>query len=133
MQYHEVVILLNRPFLLPPSANSTMSPNPDQAAVALNACTSSATEICRLLRIFRQQHNLKHIQVYSVHVLMTASLIHVYNSCCSPGVEGKIAREMVLECIQAFVEIGETLKCGTRALEIVTSIRRDLQNEVRRS
>jgi len=131
MHYHEVIILLHRPFIIPLSVDSTSPLTP--VASALEACTSSATEICRLLKIYRQQFGLRQIYVYSIHTLMTASLTHIYDVCRSTSPGGNEVQKLALTSIQILSELAETFNSSRRALEVATSLWRDWQHEMSRS
>jgi hypothetical protein len=96
---------------------------------ARESCTESATQICQLLTMYRQAYGLQRIYIQITHVAMTASLIHIYNCCNISGVQGKRAQELLLICIQALAEMGQMYRTSSRALEVVTSLRRDWQTE----
>ena len=130
MHYHEVIILLHRPFILSLAVDSTSPPTP--VASALDACTSSATEICRLLKIYRQQFGLRQIYVYSTHTLMTASLTHIYDVCRSTSLGGNGMQKLALTSIHILSELAETFNSSRRALEMATSLWRDWQYEISR-
>ena len=131
MHYHEVIILLYRPFIIPLSGNSKSPLTP--VASALEACTSSATDICRLLKIYRQQFGLRQLYVYSIHTLMTASLTHIYDVCRSTSLGGNEVQKLALSSIQILSELAETFNSSRRALEVATSLWRDWQHEMSRS
>jgi hypothetical protein len=132
MQYHEAVILLYRPFL---------HAWPDQAARSFGVgapdgrqmCTESASKICDLLIMYRRQYGLRHINVHAVDAVLSAGLVHADNCCYLPESDNKHAQELLNICIQALGEMGQTFHCSTRALEVVTTLRRDWHDEVSRS
>jgi len=129
LQYHGAVILLHRPFI---SQIASQDSSPSAQKMPLSAresCTQSATQICQLLNMYRQAYGLKRIYIQITHVAMTASLIHIYNCCNLSGAQGKRAQELLLICIQALAEMGQTYRTSSRALEVVTSLRRDWQTE----
>jgi hypothetical protein len=130
MQYHEVVILLHRSFLSLAGNDATSLAGQSTAPSALQACTESATEVCRLIRVFRLQFGIARLQVYSIHVLLIAGLIHAYNSCHLDGSKAREAREMAGVCIDALGELAVTFNSSKRALEILVCIRRDWYNEL---
>jgi len=132
MQYYEVLILLYRPFIQTPN---TTCPSPllrIPPTRALQVCTESATEISRLLKIFRQNWGLSRLNVYSVHVLMTSAMIHVYSAGDRTNPRQAEAQVSARESIQALSELSKTFECSTRAFEVVTSIRRDWQDGLAR-
>jgi len=126
MQYHEAMILLHRPFI----AESRVLHFP--SADGLNAtqtCTHSASEISRLLLIYRGQWGLQHINFHAVHVVMTAGIIHAYDCCLHSGPQGRSARDMLHLCLQALGDMGQTFQSGNRGMEVVMALLHDWQRK----
>jgi len=83
----------------------------------------------KLLKIYRKQHTLRQTNVQIVHLLFTASLIHIYNTCTSTGKEAENAMADLQFCCQSLSEIGQAYKNSTRALEVIICIKREWQNK----
>jgi hypothetical protein len=67
--------------------------------------------------------------VQIVHLVFTASLIHIYNTCTSTGQESLTALNDLQFCCQALTEIGTAWKNGVRALEVLICIKREWQGK----
>ncbi|KAL1877873.1 hypothetical protein Daus18300_002226 [Diaporthe australafricana] len=62
-----------------------------------------------------------------VHLIFTASLVHVYNACtCSPQ-ESQAALDDLQFCCQSLGEIGECYGNATRAIDVVILVKREWQ------
>ena len=99
-------------------------------SLARQKCFQAASAICNLLTTYRRHYGLKRAHIQMVHVIMTAALIHTYYCCLFAGKEGKGAQELLLTCMQALGEMGQTYRSASRALEMVTSLRNDWRIEV---
>lgn len=115
MVYHQTMIFLYRPFIS--EANET-------ASLAVETCSSSAREICRLLGLYRRHYSLSRINVHAVALTMTAGIVHAYDSCVFSGSRGKIAEQNLLDCINALSEMGQSFNSAVRGIEVITSRRR---------
>ncbi|KAF2799540.1 hypothetical protein K505DRAFT_196071, partial [Melanomma pulvis-pyrius CBS 109.77] len=119
MQYHCVMILVNRPFF--PASIATL---PDVAfsdpMVGRPACTGSAKSIAKLLQIYRRLYSFRRINIQAVHLVFTASLIHVLNACeaTEPTLKNSAWKDLEV-CCQALMEMGKGYKNASRALEVV--------------
>jgi len=80
-----------------------------------------------VLRCFRKQHSLRHTNIQIVHLIFTASLIHIYNACTCSGVESQTALDDLQFCCQSLGEIGQTYGNATRALEVIILVKREWQ------
>ena len=130
--FHECIILLHRPLISPGGAAAHLT-SPDQnTPSSLRRCIDSANEICRLLIAFRRQYGLRRPHHQTVHVAMTAALVHVFQLCSTTtdSNENREAQENLLTCIQALGEMGQTYKSASRALDVVTSVRQSWQDDV---
>lgn len=92
--------------------------------LAWKACLASATEICNLCRVYRQQFGLANIHVGAVHTLVTASLVLCYAGRYT-ALASEAEQQQILTCINMLSELSKTFDTGVRALEIVTSLRRE--------
>jgi hypothetical protein len=128
LQYHEAVILLHRPFVFRGTGRPYASMCSTTPTNAQEICTEAASEICRLIIMYRRKYSLRRIHIQMVHVVMTAGLIHVYNCCFATGKEAKSAQEHLFTCVQALGEMGQTFNSSSRGLEIMTSLRHEWQN-----
>lgn len=129
MQYHEIMILLYRPLLAQNPLTAAPMPNLNghfNGRIALETCTTSALQICGLLKIFQHRYKIDHIHVNVSHILTTAALILICNSR-SFGYRAKECQGLTLACIQTLREISKTYPSAIRSLEVVTSLRREWQ------
>lgn len=126
MQYHAIRILLNRPFVGDITNQGVMS---NMSLEARHACSTSATAISDLLRIFRRQLSWRYMHLKSVHNTTVAGLMHVYDSCTYSGLRGKQAQEGLNICVQALAEMSQTFKSSMRGYEVIAAIRRESQTK----
>lgn len=125
MQYHCILILANRPFFS--KSGLPQSIDAGNTSVGRVACTQAATSISRLVTIYRRLYTARRINIQAVHLIFTASLIHVCNACGSAEPQEKTAAWRDLEvCCQALAEIGQGYKNATRGLEVVKAIQSEL-------
>ncbi|KAF2649614.1 hypothetical protein K491DRAFT_610426 [Lophiostoma macrostomum CBS 122681] len=131
MQYHTVMILANRPFF-----SADISRLPDVAfsdpMVGRPACTESAKAISKLLQIYRRLYSFRRINIQAVHLIFTASLIHVLNACqaAEPSLKNSAWKDLEV-CCQALSEMGKGYKNASRALEVVSGIKSELLKTTR--
>lgn len=121
MQFHVMSIFLHRPFFSRNIGDRQVSIQAQQA------CTEAAQSTVKLLQIYRKQHTLRRTNVQIVHLLFTASLIHIYNTCRTNGRASERAMVDLQFCTQALGEIGIAYKNASRALEVVICVRLEWQ------
>lgn len=126
LQYEEVRILLYRPFL---GSDTVEGFEREQSglngSVARHECFEAASSVCALLASCRRQYGLKRVHVQMVHVTLTAALILAYRCCTLGGRDARTAQELLLICMQALGEMGQTYRSASRALEVVTTLRNE--------
>jgi hypothetical protein len=131
MQFYAAIIFLFRPYFSHHLLRATQSLNTteDRAAVARvkSDCISAAHQMVEVLRCFRKQHSLRHTNIQIVHLIFTASLIHIYNACTCAGAESQTALDDLQFCCQSLGEIGQTYGNATRALEVIILVKREWQ------
>jgi len=131
MQFYAAIIFLFRPYFSHHLLRATQSLNTteDRAAVARvkSDCISAAHTMVEVLRCFRKQHSLRHTNIQIVHLIFTASLIHIYNACTCSGAESQTALDDLQFCCQSLGEIGQTYGNATRALEVIILVKREWQ------
>lgn len=125
MQYHEVMIMLHRPFISGPAdhARSEDSVLKDSGDI----CEASATAICRLLVMYRHQWGIRFVHPQVVPIILTAAMIHVHNCCIYSSEKGMRAQDNISICFSALGEMSY-FNIGTRSLETILSLRRDWQS-----
>lgn len=142
--YHEVLILLYRPFVAAdnrgkeqqpiPAQPQPLATSPNKEHSPLRAhefCTDSSSEIIRLVGVFRDRFGINHLSPYSVHSLMTASMMAAYN-VSSLGASNTVRKDtsrLIFKSIRMLDELSQFLPCARRAVEIVTSLRREWQRD----
>jgi hypothetical protein len=126
MQYHTLMILVNRPFFAASTATMPEVAFSDPMVGRL-ACTDSALSISKLLQIYRRLYGLRRINIQAVHLIFTASLIHVLNACeaAEPSLRNSAWRDLEV-CLQALSELGKGFQSATRALDVVNGIKNEL-------
>lgn len=133
MQYHTLMILVNRPFF---AATTTTMPDVafSDPKVGRPACTESARSISKLLQLYRRLYSLRRINIQAVHLIFTASLVHVLNACEAAEQSLRNSAWKDLEvCQQALSELGKGFQSASRALEVVNNIKRELLGLTRKS
>jgi hypothetical protein len=131
MQYHTLMILVNRPFFA-----ATSNSLPDVAftdpLVGRTACTDSARSISKLLQIYRRLYGLRRINIQAVHLIFTASLVHILNACESiePSLKNSAWKDLEV-CQQALAELSKGFQSATRALDVVNGIKDELLRATR--
>ena len=126
IQYHAAVILLHRPFVSEPTSPSAFR---DQPLNASQICSHSASEISRLLIMFRSRFSWRYVHLQAVHNATIAGVVHAYDACIFPGERGKRAQEDLNVCIQALGEMAQSFKSSTRGYEVIAAVRREWQNQ----
>lgn len=142
--YHEILILLYRPFIVADNRGKEQQPISTQLQQsdtfankehpplrAHEFCTDSSSEIIRLVGLFRDRFGLNHLSPYSVHSLMTASMMTAYNvsSLGASNTMRKDTSSLIFKSIRMLDELSQFLPCARRAVEIVTSLRREWQRD----
>ncbi|EXJ60011.1 hypothetical protein A1O7_04159 [Cladophialophora yegresii CBS 114405] len=129
MQYHTIRIIAFRPFFA--SVKTLPGLTTAEIATGRNHCTSSANFVAKLIQTYRRLHSLRRINVQAVHLVFTATLIHVFTACAAtdPARSNNAWKNLEL-CCQALSELGMAFKSASRALEVIMGIKSDL---VRRS
>ncbi|KAF2105284.1 fungal-specific transcription factor domain-containing protein [Lophiotrema nucula] len=131
MQCHCVMILVNRPFF-----SASIATQPDVAfadpMVGRPACTESARTVSKLLQIYRRLFGLRRIKIQAVHLVFTASLIHVLNACqaTEPSLKNSAWQDLEV-CSQALMEMSKGYRSATRALEVVNGLKDELVKAAR--
>ncbi|RMJ16797.1 hypothetical protein CDV36_003551 [Fusarium kuroshium] len=132
--YHEIRILLHRPLIgsSSPATNlQSLSPRSGNAAESSHdICTNSASEIIRLMGQFRDRFGLCHLSAYCVHILMTAGILLAYNTSLKTQTSEFRTKSasLTLASIRMMTELTPTFPSAHRALEVLTSLRREWQN-----
>jgi hypothetical protein len=125
MQYLCVVIIVNRPFF----ASAKMLPGLTVTEIASrrNTCTEAANSLARVVHIYRRLYGLRRINIQAVHLIFTATLIHVFTACGAlDQTRSDNAWKNLEICSQALSEMGLVFKNAARALEVVMGIKSDL-------
>jgi hypothetical protein len=130
MQFYAISIFLHRPFFSRKVATASRETD-EVSRQAQRTCVQAAQAMVKLLKIFRKQHTLRQTNVQIVHLVFTASLIHIYNTCTSTGKEAENAMADLQFCCQSLSEIGQAYKNSTRALEVIICIKREWQNKAK--
>jgi hypothetical protein len=127
--YHETIILLNRPFLGHSEPQGSRTSPGLTPSTAQRNCFHAASDIYKILTVYRRQYGLRRAHVHMVHVVMSAALIHSY--FCSRFVEKEepLSQGFLLTCLQSLGEMGQTYRVALRALEIIISLRNNWQND----
>lgn len=121
------MIITNRPFFSPTNRSAVVESS--EAAACRLECTKSASAISSLLQTYRRLYTLRRINIQAVHLIFTASLIHVCNAYGSPESKVKNAACRDLEvCCQALQDIGHGYKNASRGLNVVKRIELELLN-----
>jgi hypothetical protein len=128
MQFYAISIFLHRPFFSR-SAQRSVGEDQQESAQERQICVEAAQAIVRILQAYRKQHSLRQTNVQIVHLVFTASLIHIYTICTSTGIDAEKSMVDLQTCCQALSEIGQTYKNSTRALEVIICIKREWQGK----
>lgn len=140
LQFYVLSIFLHRPFFSRSLLRqSDLSPSAKVAEVqnARNHCTAAANDFVQVLKIFNRQYTLNKTNVQMVHLVFTASLIHVYNACITiisnmtpSHTIGDVRQAMdnLQMCCQALRDMGSAWQNSTRALEVIICIKQEWQS-----
>lgn len=130
MQYHCIMILVNRPFL-----NASKYASDAQSTPTLSprcACLEAANSIANLLRIFDRVYTLRRINVQAIHLIFTASMIHAFVACgAGNSTEVAAAAEALEVCCHALRTVGAQCKSAIRAYEVVIYLKGKLSERRR--
>jgi len=131
MQYHELIIITNRPFL----GSTIASPGKPSSylQVAHTLCFDAANAIVQLLQTNRRQYSLRRTNLHMVHIVFTASLMLVYFSCISRFAEAKLVLANLRICTQALAEMSQAFQSASRALEVIMVVKSRWQTQLRES
>ncbi|OAL30328.1 hypothetical protein AYO22_01525 [Fonsecaea multimorphosa] len=125
MQYHSIMIITFRPFFA--SVKTLPGLTTAEIATGRNHCTASANFVAKLIQTYRRQYTLRRINVQAVHLVFTATLIHVFTACAATDpVRSNSAWKNLEICCQALSELGLAFKSASRALEVIMGIKSDL-------
>ena len=132
MQYHTIMIITFRPFFA--SAKTLTGLTTAEITTGRNHCTSSANFMAKLIQTYRRTYSLRRINVQAVHLVFTASLIHVFTACAATDLTRSNTAWKNLEiCCQALSELGLAFKSASRALEVIMGIKSDLLRQSKSS
>ena len=124
MLYHTTTILLFRPFGAHKQV-AGITPSPWEL------CTSSANSIVALLKLYRSRFSLRYIVNLSVHMLFTASIVHLVNTLSSKESLQRSSKNALRTCMLGFSEIGQAWASATKSLHVVESLQRKWQPDAR--
>lgn len=125
MQFHCVMVITYRPFFA--SVKTLPGLSPEEVANSRNVCTESANAVAHLIQTYRRLYTLRRINVQAVHLIFTATLIHVFTACAARDkVRSENAWKNLEICCQALSEMGLAFKNASRALEVIMGIKSDL-------
>ena len=79
MQYHTIMIITFRPFFA--SVKTLPGLSVAEITAGRNYCTNSANFMAKLVQTYRRLYSLRRINVQAVHLVFTATLIHVFTAC----------------------------------------------------
>jgi hypothetical protein len=110
MQYYEILIFANHPFVASNNNDNTMHD-------MRRTCTESAHAIARLLLLYERQWTLRRIHIQAIHIGFSASLVHLH-SAYAPGtarhVKLRSLADLKIRC-QALREFSTGFNSGTYA------------------
>ncbi|KAH7083507.1 hypothetical protein BKA63DRAFT_584879 [Paraphoma chrysanthemicola] len=124
MQFYAIRILAHRPLFAANVAVHGQEPE-ISSSQARQTCFDAAQMLVRILETYRRQHTLRRVNVQMVHLVFTASLTYVFETCTSTGTRLQTAMTSLQVCTQALTEIGQAFRNATRALELIICIKRD--------
>lgn len=125
MQYHCVMIITNRPFFV--STRKIIDLTPLEISRRRDTCTDAADDLAKLVDIYRRLYGLKRINIQAVHLLFTATLIHVFTACGAlDKTKSDHAWKSLEICCQALSEMSLSFRNAGRAFEVIMSIKSDL-------
>jgi hypothetical protein len=125
MQYHTIMIITFRPFFA--SLKTLPGLTTADVTTGRNHCTNSANFMAKLIQTYRRLYRLRTINVQAVHLVFTATLIHVFTACAATDpTRSNTAWKNLEICCQALTEMGQGFKNASRALEVIMGIKSDL-------
>lgn len=74
MQYHEILIFANHPYVADNSHNQDLQQ-------MRRVCKMSASAIAQLLLLYERQWSLARINIQAVKIVFSAALVHLYDVC----------------------------------------------------
>ena len=110
MFFHVLYIHLFRPFLKYTPKNSPLPSNVSPRKF----CTSAATAISKLMRLYKKSYGLRQICNIVVYILHSACTIHLLN------LPEKTARRDITHGVKQLEEIAEAWLCARRALRVLS-------------
>ncbi|EAS35971.2 fungal specific transcription factor [Coccidioides immitis RS] len=120
MQYHEVMIFANHPLIAGASGAMTTD--------IREGCAESARAIALILQIYKQQWSLRRMNIQGVHMIFSATLVHLLLSCTS---EDSSTREAAVNdlkvCCEALKELSIAFRSATRALDSIAKTKEKWQ------
>lgn len=129
MQYHAIQAIIECPFIFfsASSRNTLSGLTPKEAEESRTACDDATAAIAQILQLLRRQYGLSRMNIHNVHLVFTASVVHIYNIYFASTPELRNSAQRYLQiCCQGLYEIGRGYRNALRALEIVTCIKSDL-------
>jgi len=120
MIYHTTMILLFRPF-------GSQKQIAGISASPWELCTASANSIVTLLKLYRSRFTLRYIINLSVHMLFTASIVHLVNATSANESLQRSSKNALRICISGFEEIGEIWVSAIKSLSVVKSLQQKWQ------
>src|SRR5271169_5905831 len=120
MMYHTTTILLFRPF----GSQKQIAGIP---ASPWELCTASANSIVTLIKLYRSRYSLKYMVNLSVHMIFTASIIHLVNATSSNDSLRRSSNNSLRTCTSAFMEIGKVWASASKSLRVVESLQQKWQ------
>lgn len=125
MQYHSIMIITFRPFFA--SVKTLPGLTTSEIASGRNNCTNAANFMAKLIQTYRRLYSLRRINVQAVHLVFTATLIHVFTACAATDpTRSNTAWKNLEICCQALGELGLAFRSASRALEVIMGIKSDL-------
>ncbi|GAM88549.1 hypothetical protein ANO11243_065820 [Dothideomycetidae sp. 11243] len=112
MFYQLLFIHLFRPFLKYTASTSPLPPSKSPRKI----CTSAATSISRLARLYKRTYGLRQICNICVYVFHTACTIHLLN------LPDRDARRDIVHGVKQLEEIAESWPCASRTLGILQTL-----------
>lgn len=118
--YHTTTILLFRPF----GGKKQIAGIP---ASPWELCTASANSMVTLIKLYRSRYSLRYMVNLSVHMIFTASIIHLVNATSSNESLRRSSNNALRTCTSAFMEIGKVWASASKSLRVVESLQQKWQ------
>lgn len=118
MQYHEVMVFANYPFISTPANGSSGSTSESR-----RTCSQSAKAIGALLHLYERLWTLGRLNIQCVHMCFSATLLHLYIACTSDleDVQQQAISDLDV-CCHALSQLSRSWK--TNALRALASLAR---------